>query len=96
MRVEALQSQLELIAYQMKCGTPSEKLGGVMAMAKVNASRTFELCAREASQILGGASYVRGGKGMLVERLYRDVRGTAIPGGSEEIMMELAMKQSRL
>lgn len=34
-----------------------------MAIAKVNASKTFELCAREASQIFGGASYVRGGKG---------------------------------
>lgn len=59
-----------------------------MALLKVMASKTFELCAREASQIFGGASYVRSsGKGAVVERLYRDVRGTAIPGGSEEILM---------
>jgi len=96
MRVEALQALLELIAYQMKVGIPQDKLGGVMAIAKVNASKTFEICAREASQILGGASYVRGGKGQLVERLYREVRGTAIPGGSEEIMLELAMRQAKL
>jgi hypothetical protein len=27
---------------------------------------------------------------------YREVRGTAIPGGSEEIMLDLAMRQARL
>jgi hypothetical protein len=32
----------------------------------------------------------------MVERLYREVRGTAIPGGSEEVMIDLAMRQARL
>jgi hypothetical protein len=41
----------------------------------------FEYCAREAAQIFGGASYVRGGQGEKVERLYREVRAYAIPGG---------------
>ena len=59
-------------------------------------SRTFEYCAREASQIFGGSSYVREGRGAVVERLYREVRGTAIYGGSEEIMLDLAMKRARL
>ena len=53
-------------------------------------------CEIQASQILGGASYTRGGKGQTLERLYREVRSMAIPGGSEEIMMDLAMKQARL
>jgi alkylation response protein AidB-like acyl-CoA dehydrogenase len=39
----------------------------------VQATKTFEYCAREAAQIFGGASYVRGGKGEKVERLYREV-----------------------
>ena len=30
---------------------------------RVQATRTFELCAREAAQIFGGNSYVRGGRG---------------------------------
>ena len=38
----------------------------------------MEFCAREASQILGGASYVRGNP---VERLYREVRVNAIAPG---------------
>ena len=29
-----------------------------------------------------------------IERLYREVRAYAIPGGSEEIMSDLAVKQS--
>jgi alkylation response protein AidB-like acyl-CoA dehydrogenase len=42
--------------------------------------QVFEYCAREAAQIFGGASYVRGGQGEKVERLYREVRAYAIPG----------------
>ena len=55
-----------------------------IAEAKVQATTTFEFCAREAAQILGGASYLRGS---VVERLYREVRVQAIGGGSEEIMV---------
>ena len=49
--------------------------------------------AREASQIFGGLSYTRGGQGEKVERLYREVRAFAIPGGSEEIMLDLGIRQ---
>lgn len=59
-------------------------------MLKVQGSLTMEFCAREASQILGGASFMRGGK---VERIYREVRVNAIGGGSEEIMRDLAARQ---
>lgn len=54
----------------------------------------FEYCAREASQIFGGNAYTRSGLGEVVERLYRDVRALAIPGGSEEIMLDLAVRQA--
>ena len=96
MKVEAHWAQLEAVCFQMKMGTPSTQLGAECAMLKVLGSRTFELCAREASQIVGGSSYVAEGQGRMVERLYREVRGTAIPGGSEEVMIDLAMRQARL
>lgn len=71
-------------------------LGGQVALAKVQATRTLEFCAREASQILGGRSYVRGGVGGRIERCYREVRVYAIGGGSEEIMLELAVNMAKL
>jgi len=77
------------------------QLGGPTALLKAQSTKTFEFCAREAAQIFGGASYVRGGQGekvrvtrvapceplltrllLQVERLYREVRAYAIPGGS--------------
>ena len=69
--------------------------GGATALLKAQSTKTFEFCAREAAQIFGGASYVRGGQGEKVERLYREVRAYAIPGGSEEIMLDLAVRQVR-
>lgn len=56
------------------------KLGGACALLKVHASKTVEFCAREASQIFGGAAVVREGQGKVVERIYREVRAAAIPG----------------
>jgi len=46
--------------------------------------------AREAAQVLGGASFIRGNK---IERIYREVRVMAIGGGSEEILLDLAGRQ---
>lgn len=60
------------------------------AMLKVQATRTLEAVAREAAQVLGGASFLTGSK---VERIYREVRVNAIGGGSEEIMLDLAGRQ---
>jgi acyl-CoA dehydrogenase len=59
-------------------------------MLKVDATLTMEFCAREASQVLGGASFIRGGR---IERIYREVRVNAIGGGSEEILRDLAARQ---
>merc|ERR1719313_669544 len=70
------------------------KLGGTTALAKVQCTKTFEYCAREACQIFGGLSYSRGGQGEKVERLNREVRAMAIPGGSEEIMLDLGVRQT--
>jgi len=96
--VEATQGMLENITYQMDTMTPDEqnaKLGGHIALLKVQSTKTCEFVAREAVQIFGGAGYTRSGKGEKVERAYREVRAFAIPGGSEEIMLNLAAGQFR-
>eukprot|EP01006_Ploeotia_vitrea_P044164 TRINITY_DN66815_c6_g9_i2.p1 TRINITY_DN66815_c6_g9~~TRINITY_DN66815_c6_g9_i2.p1 ORF type:complete len:525 (-),score=267.56 TRINITY_DN66815_c6_g9_i2:461-1987(-) len=95
-QIEANQAMTDFLAFQMDKGVDPIKLGGLIAMLKVQATRTYEYCAREASQVFGGNSFVRGGKGEKVERLYREVRVNAIGGGSEEILLDLAMKMSKL
>ena len=72
----------------------SKKLAGPIALMKAQATQTLEFCAREAAQIFGGLAYTRGGQGEKVERLYREVRAYAIPGGSEEIMLDFGIRQA--
>jgi acyl-CoA dehydrogenase len=86
-RVRRATAWLDLCAWRVQQGeTPVADL----CLLKVEATETMEFCAREASQILGGASYIRGGR---IERIYREVRVNAIGGGSEEIMKDLAARQ---
>jgi len=92
--IESLHDNLERCAYQFKMGIPDSKMGGQCALLKVQASKTFEYCAREAAQIFGGSAVVREGQGRAVERLYREVRAVAIPGGSEEILLDFAIRQA--
>merc|ERR1712061_187998 len=93
-QVEALHDMNERVAFQYQSGVPDSSLGSQCALLKVMASKTFEYCAREAAQVFGGSSIVREGPGKLVERLYREVRAAAIPGGSEEILLDLAARQA--
>jgi acyl-CoA dehydrogenase len=85
--INATRAWMEQLAWRVDQG---DKPIAEMAELKVQASLTMEFCAREAAQILGGASYVRGNP---VERMYREVRVNAIGGGSEEIMRDLAARQ---
>merc|ERR1712217_352189 len=94
--VEGTHRMLENYCYQVKSGFADENIGGYMAMLKVDGSRVMEFCAREASQIFGGQSCTREGGGGRVERIYREVRVMAIGGGSEEVLMNLAMTQAKL
>lgn len=87
--VESVHSQLEQLALQMKQGINPKLIGGPIALLKVQATKAAEYCAREASQIFGGNSYLRSGPGARVERTYREIRVGAIGGGSEEVMLDL-------
>ncbi|KAF9434229.1 hypothetical protein BGZ76_008354 [Entomortierella beljakovae] len=96
-QIEATHSWAENVVYQtmtMPEDLQMIKLGGPIALLKAQATQTLEYCAREASQIFGGLAYTRGGQGEKVERIYREVRAYAIPGGSEEIMLDLGMRQA--
>ncbi len=85
--IDATQAWIDLIAWQFDRGIDS---AADIALLKVQATRMFEHVLREAAQVLGGASFVRG---TLTERIYREVRVVAIGGGSEEILLDLAGRQ---
>jgi alkylation response protein AidB-like acyl-CoA dehydrogenase len=100
-RVMSVHSWMELCAYQLMQdpaggGLGNAKLVSDISLLKVEATQTLEYCAREARQIFGGRSYVRGGRAAKIERIYRDVSALAIYGGSEEIMLDLATRQCKL
>ncbi len=95
-RVSALQAWAEDAALQCSSGADPVLIGRAMAMMKVEATQCLEFCARSASQVFGGNSYVRGGPGERVERIYRETRVLAIGGGSEEIMTDLAARFAKL
>lgn len=95
-RCEAAQAVVEALAFSMLNGADAAEIGGPMALAKVECTSCFEYCVREASQVLGGASYLRQGKGQLVERLARELRVGVVGGGSEEIMLDLAARMSKI
>lgn len=95
--VSATHCWLESLCYNIHKMEKMEsdlKLGGMTALAKVQCTKSFEYCAREAAQVFGGLSYSRGGQGEKIERLNREVRAMAVPGGSEEIMLDLGIRQS--
>jgi len=87
---------MEKLAFQLQrdpLGQRDKSIPSNIALFKVQATKALEFCAREASQILGGASYV---EGKIVDRIYRDVRAFAIYGGSEEIMLDVSVRLAKL
>jgi alkylation response protein AidB-like acyl-CoA dehydrogenase len=95
--IESMQAQIEQIAYIFDHSTPESNqkaIGELCALSKVHCTKGLEYCAREASQIFGGSSLVREGVGKEVEAFYRNVRSHAIPGGSEEILLDLAIRSA--
>jgi alkylation response protein AidB-like acyl-CoA dehydrogenase len=68
-------------------------VGGMTALLKVMSTRCLEQVCREAQQIMGGAGYAKTGRGARIEQISRDVRVHVVGGGSEEIMLDLAVRQ---
>jgi alkylation response protein AidB-like acyl-CoA dehydrogenase len=65
------------------------RIGAEAAIAKVQATKTFDKCARSAAHLQGGNAYIKGNK---IENLYRNVLSLSIPGGSEDVMIDAAAR----
>ncbi|KAI9007850.1 putative medium-chain specific acyl-CoA dehydrogenase [Hyaloraphidium curvatum] len=99
-QIESAQAWLDLLVHQQSrfARLPGgrelfdDRAAPAIALLKAHATLVMEHVAREAAQIFGGLAYTRGGRGGTVERVYRDKNWYAIPGGSEEIMLDFALR----
>jgi len=94
-QVETTHALLESMCYRMSEVEKTDedwfsqllRAGAEAAITKVQATKTFEHCARTAAHLHGGNAYVKGNR---VEHLYRHVLSLSIPGGSEDVMIDYA------
>ena len=94
--LESQWAWVEQFVYQMtklEKRTADTELGGLTAMAKAQAGIVLDECARCAVLLFGGNGFTTTGKGEIAERIYREVPGARIPGGSEDVMLDLAVRQ---
>ncbi|KAJ0423182.1 acyl-CoA dehydrogenase/oxidase [Aspergillus carlsbadensis] len=94
--LETMWAFVEQLLYQI-ANLPKEQadreLGGITALAKAKGAMVLNECAQVAVLLFGGAGFTKQGQGELVEAILRDVPGARIPGGSEDVLLDLAVRQ---
>ncbi|KAK7715122.1 hypothetical protein SLS64_003819 [Diaporthe eres] len=94
--LESQWAWVEQFAYQLT-QMPKEdgdrELGGLTGLLKAQAGLVLKDCADTAMLLFGGNGYTRSGQGELIEMIWRDVPGARIPGGSEDVLLDLAVRQ---
>ncbi|KAF2211426.1 hypothetical protein CERZMDRAFT_43151 [Cercospora zeae-maydis SCOH1-5] len=94
--LESQQAWIEQFIFQMtrmKKEDADRELGGLTAGAKANAAMVLKECADCAVLLFGGNGYTRSGQGEIAERMWREVNGNRVPGGSEDVMLDLMVRQ---
>ncbi|KAL2003421.1 hypothetical protein VTN02DRAFT_3931 [Thermoascus thermophilus] len=94
--LETTWAWIEQILYQLchlKKEDADRQLGGLTALAKAKAGMVLTECAQCAVLLFGGNGYTATGQGEIAERLWREVPGSRIPGGSEDVLLDLAVRQ---
>jgi len=93
MRIESTQAWVDAVTARADAGDQGADWVSHVCLLKNHATQTMQFCADAAVQILGGMGFMRG---TASERIYREVKVMMIGGGAEEIMKELAARQSGL
>jgi acyl-CoA dehydrogenase len=93
MRIQSTQAWVDALSAQADAGDTGPDWVAGICLLKNHATQAMQFCADAAVQILGGMGYMRG---TVSERIYREVKVMMIGGGAEEIMKELAARQSGL
>lgn len=77
----------------MKKAEADVKLGGLTALAKAKSATVLNECAQCAQLLFGGNGYTETGQGELVAKIAREVLAARVPGGSEDVLYDLAIRQ---
>lgn len=96
-KVDALQAWTEQIVYELD--RLSEKdgnrlLGGTTALLKVEAGMVAKYVADECVKIMGGLGLTKTGQGARIEAISRNVIRLIVPGGSEDVMIDLGVREA--
>lgn len=96
-RIDALQAWCEQIVYELD-NLPEKEgnrlLGGTTALLKVEAGMTGKFVADECVKIMGGLGLTKTGQGARIEAISRGVIGLIVPGGSEDVMIDLGVREA--
>ncbi|KAF2809764.1 long-chain specific acyl-CoA dehydrogenase [Mytilinidion resinicola] len=96
-RVEGLQAWTEQVVYELgelSEGEGARLLGGVTALLKVEAGVVGRYVADECVKIMGGLGLTKTGQGARVEAFSRTVPGLIVPGGSEDVLIDLGVREA--
>jgi acyl-CoA dehydrogenase len=93
MRIQSTQAWVDSLGARADAGDTVADWVAQVCLLKNHATQAMQFCADAAVQILGGMGYMRG---TVSERIYREVKVMMIGGGAEEIMKDLAARQSGL
>lgn len=88
---------LQSLIFQLHSLSTSEAeflLAGITAQIKAHAGIVLQHVVADVIRIMGGIGWTKGGHGERVERIWRDVKALTVPGGSEEVMLDLAARRA--
>jgi alkylation response protein AidB-like acyl-CoA dehydrogenase len=95
--VESVDAYCDLLTHQMNNMSYDEQnihLGGPISLLKYQATRTAHNVADQAVQCFGGRGFTKSGMGRVVETFARTYKAASVYGGSEEIMVDLGVRQA--
>jgi alkylation response protein AidB-like acyl-CoA dehydrogenase/predicted heme/steroid binding protein len=95
--IESLEAWNDSITYQMSNMPYKEQatqLAAPIALLKFHTTRACVLMADNAAQIFGGRAVTRTGMGKNIEEFIRAYKIVSIYGGSEEVLADMAVRQS--
>ncbi|KAH7389360.1 acyl-CoA dehydrogenase-like protein [Phaeosphaeria sp. MPI-PUGE-AT-0046c] len=96
-QIESLHAWTEQIVYELEHLSDADGarlLGGTTALLKVEAGMVCKYVAEECLKIMGGLGLTKTGQGARIESFYRAVPSFVVPGGSEDVLIDLGVREA--